>query len=275
MDQRSRRTIVTGRVLRPGDAVITAEPTFGMYAIAARQHGATVVDVARAPADFRLDVAGVLAAVTASTRLIFLCAPNNPTGTSLPAADLRALLEALPGVVVVLDEAYAEFAGASFAAWVDHYPHLVVLRTLSKFAGLAGLRLGYAVCDLEIARALNKVRAPYNVNLAAQAAGVAALRDLPWIEDKLTRLQAERARLAAVFATLPGLHPYPSVANFLLVQVADGPPAADRLYSGLLERGILIRRYSREPLRGCMRISVGTEAQNAILLEEMQRLCLT
>ena len=260
--------------LVPGDESITTEPTFGMYAIAARQHGATSVNVPREPVDFRLDPAAIRAATTPRTRLIFICTPNNPTGTPLPEADLRAIVEAAP-CVVVLDEAYTEFTGTSFAPLVDEYPHLVVLRTLSKFAGLAGLRLGYTVVVPEIAEALWKIKAPYNVNLAAQVAGVAALRDLPWLQDKLARLVAGRQALEAGLATVPGLQLYPSAANFVLVRLAGGQPAADALHAGLLARGILVRRYSHAPLEGCLRLSVGTEAQNAILLEEVHRLCPT
>jgi histidinol-phosphate aminotransferase len=150
-----------------------------------------------------------------------------------------------------------------------------VLRTLSKFAGLAGLRLGYGIFTPEIAAALWKVKAPYNLNHAAQVAGVAALSDLPWLRDKAARILAGRAVLEAGLAALPGVRVYPSAANFLLLRMLGGPAAADNVYEGLRERGILIRRYSHGPLLGCLRVSVGTEEQNAILLKEMERLCPT
>jgi histidinol-phosphate aminotransferase len=260
--------------LTPDDTAITTEPTFGMYGIAARQHGARVVDVPRDPETFRVDPAAVLAACDDTTRLIFLCAPNNPTGTPLLEADLRAILDAAPCVVVV-DEAYAEFAGTNYLALVDEYPHLIVLRTLSKFAGLAGLRLGYGVFTPEIAAALWKVKAPYNLNLAAQVAGVAALGSLPWLRDKVARILGGRALLETGLAALPGVRTYPSAANFLLLRMRGGPAAADAVYEGLRQRGILIRRYGHGPLIGCLRISVGTEEQNAVLLKEMERLCRT
>ncbi len=257
--------------LQPGDAVITCEPTFGMYTIAPRQHGATVVDAGRAAETFAVDPAAVRAATGPRTRLIFLCAPNNPTGTALPEADLRAILDDAPCVVVV-DEAYAEIAGSSVLPLLDTYPHLVVLRTLSKVAGLAGLRLGYAVATPEIANALQRVRAPFNVNLAAQVAGAAALADGAWLVENAARLRAGRDRLAAGLGAMPGLHVYPPSANFVLVGVAGGQPAAEGLYAGLRARGILIRRYGSGALSGCLRISVGTEAENARLLEEVHAL---
>ncbi len=261
--------------IAPGDTVITAEPTFGMYAIAARQHGAQVRDVPRDRATFAVDSAGVIRATAApGVRLIFLCSPNNPTGTVLPAVDLCAILEAAP-CPVVLDEAYAEFAGVGALHLLAAYPHLIILRTLSKLGGLAGLRLGYALAGPPIVRALWRVKAPYNVNSAAQVAGVAALREWPWIADKLARIQAGRTTLTAGLGAISGLHVYPSAANFLLLRVAGGQPAADALYTGLRACGILIRRYGPGPLAGCLRLSVGTEAQNARLVAEVQRLCLT
>jgi len=259
--------------ITPGDTVITAEPTFGMYAIAGRQHGGRVVDVPRDAATFSVDTAGVIQAATdPSVRLIFLCAPNNPTGTALPEADLRAILDAAP-CPVVLDEAYAEFAGSGALHLLAAYPHLIILRTLSKLGGLAGLRLGYALAAPPIVRALWRMKAPYNVNAAAQVAGVAALRDWPWIAERLARIQAGRDLLATGLRAVPGLHVYPSAANFLLVRVIAGQAAADALYAGLRAQGILIRRYSSGSLGGCLRISVGTEAQNARVLQEVQQLC--
>ncbi|HMA35137.1 MAG TPA: histidinol-phosphate transaminase [Chloroflexia bacterium] len=258
--------------LAPGDTVLTSEPTFGMYAVAARQHGAVAVDVPRDPANWQVDVGALIAAAGRGPRLIFLCAPNNPTGTPLPESDLRAILAAAPCAVVV-DEAYAEFAGSNYMPLVDEYPHLVVLRTLSKVAGLAGLRVGYGVMVPTIARALWKIKAPYNVNLAGQVAGAAALRETAWIADKIARIRAGRDQLATALGVLPGLQVYPSAANFVLLRLAGGGPAAAALAAGLRAQGILIRRYSQGPLLGCVRISVGTEVQNTTLLQEVRRLC--
>lgn len=261
--------------IAPGDTVITAEPTFGMYAIAACQHGGRVVDVPRDPATFAVDTAGIIqAAARPGVRLIFLCAPNNPTGTALPDAELRAILAAAP-CPVVLDEAYAEFSGGGALPLLATYPHLIILRTLSKLGGLAGLRLGYALAAPPIVQALWRMKAPYNVNTAAQVAGVAALREWPWIAERLARIQAGRELLAAGLRAVPGLHVYPSAANFLLVRVTAGQAAADALYGGLRAQGILIRSYSSSPLGGCLRISIGTEAQNRRVLQEVQQLCPT
>jgi histidinol-phosphate aminotransferase len=256
-----------------GDTIITAPPTFEIDSIASQQHGGRVLEVPRDPDTFDLDAAGVIqAAATLRTRLIFLCDPNNPTGNSLPENDLRAILEAAPCPVIV-DEAYADIAGTSALPLLDEYPHLIVLRTLSKLGGLAGLRVGYIVAGPAVTRPFWHIKAPFNVGLAAQAAGVAVLQETEWLETTLARLRAGRDSLIAGVGTIPGLRVFPSAANYVLMRVAGGQPAAHAIFKGLRAQGILIRRYPAGPLGDCLRISVGTEAQNARVIEEVRRLC--
>jgi histidinol-phosphate aminotransferase len=256
-----------------GDTIITAPPTFEMYSIASQQHGGRVLEVPRDPDTFDLDTAGVIqAAATLRTRLIFLCDPNNPTGNSLPENDLRAILEAAPCPVIV-DEAYADIAGTSALPLLDEYPHLIVLRTLSKLGGLAGLRVGYAVAGPAVTRPFWRIKAPFNVGLAAQAAGVAVLQETEWLATTLAQLRAGRDGLIVGLGTIPGLRVFPSAANYVLMRVAGGQPAAHTIFKGLRAQGILIRRYPAGPLGDCLRISVGTEAQNARVIEEVRRLC--
>jgi histidinol-phosphate aminotransferase len=208
-------------------------------------------------------VAGVVQAA-AGAKLIFLCIPNNPTGTTLAAADLRRIIEATARGVVVVDEAYAEYAGTNCLPLTDEYPNLIVLRTLSKFCGLAGLRVGYGVFPPVVAGKLHSIRAPYNVNGAGQVAGRAALANRAWLAETVALVKAERTRLAQALAAVPGLTPLPSDANFFVVRVAGGRAAA--LYDALLARGIMVRYFTRPDLRDYVRISVGTPEQNTALL---------
>jgi histidinol-phosphate aminotransferase len=248
--------------ISPGDRVITCEPTFGMYAVAARLNRATVRDVPRR-ADFSVDVEGVVGAA-GTARLLFLCLPNNPTGTTVPEADLRRMIEATGNGVVVIDEAYAEYATTNCLPLTGEYPHLIVLRTLSKFCGLAGLRVGYGVCPPAVAEKLHSIRAPYNVNGAGQVAGRVALANRAWLAETVALVKAERTRLGQALAAVPGLTPLPSDANFFLVRVDGG--RAQALYEGLMARGIMIRYFTRPDLRDYVRISVGTPEQNTALL---------
>ncbi len=260
-------------VLMPGSVMIDCSPTFGMYAFNAGLHAARVIDVPRNER-FDVDIEAVADAVDQGGKLLFLPAPNNPTGNPLARADILRLLE-LP-LLLVVDEAYAEFAGLSALDLVGEYPHLVILRTFSKWAGLAGLRVGYGVMHPEMATQLWKIKQPYNVNVAALVAAEASLDDADWLMANVARLNAERERLIATLATLPSLHPYPSAANFVLCRVdsAQGISAADRargIRDNLRKRGVLIRHYARPDLAECVRFSIGRPEQNNILIDELKQ----
>ena len=255
--------------------VLNAPPTFGMYAFNAAVANARVLDVPRLP-DFSLDVPGLLAAarsLPAPPRLLFLTSPNNPDGSVLCDADLRTLLAALPSTLVVLDEAYVEFtdSGVSRMPWVLQHANLAVLRTFSKRAGLAGLRVGYGAFPKELLAYLWRAKQPYNVSVAAERAAVAALGSRAYLERVRALLVTERSRLAAVLAAFPQLSPYPSQANFLLVRCAGGAGQASELQRRLAEEhGIMVRYYTGPPsLAGCIRVSVGkpdhTDALQAAL----------
>ncbi len=257
-------------LLRPGDAVVNCPPTFGMYAFDAALNGARLVSVPRRP-DFSLDVEAVEQAARESrARLLFLCAPNNPDGGLIDPADLGRLLR-LP-LVVVLDEAYIEFAGVeSAAARVPLHGNLIVLRTFSKWAGLAGLRIGYGVFPMPLMPHLWKIKQPYNVNVAADAAARASLADLDPLLANVRRLVEERARLAAALAAVPYLEPYPSRANFILCRVSGLDAAA--LKRHLAEKaGILIRYFDKPGLRDHVRISVGRPEHTDRLIEALENL---
>jgi len=244
----------------PGDAVINCPPTFGMYRFDAAVNGARVLSIPRR-ADFQPDVGAIMATAAAEPRakLLFLASPNNPDGGLLPGEDLRRLLE-LP-LVVVLDEAYVEFAGPGYShiAWGRQHANLIVLRTFSKWAGLAGLRLGYGAFPLWIIEHLWKIKQPYNVSVAAQVAGLASLADLEYLMANVARITAERERLMAALSEFAYLRPYPSYANFILCQVVGRDAYA--LKDALAARGILIRYYDSPGLADHVRFSVGKPEQ--------------
>jgi histidinol-phosphate aminotransferase len=255
----------------PGDVVINCPPTFGMYRFDAAVNGARVVAVPRR-ADFRLDVDAVMAAASTEPRakLLYLASPNNPDGGLLDGDDLSHLLE-LP-LVVVLDEAYVEFAtpACSRITQVLQHANLIVLRTFSKWAGLAGLRLGYGAFPLEIVEHLWKIKQPYNVSVAAQVAGLASLTDLTYLMANVARITAERERLMAALSQFAYLRPYPSYANFILCQVVGRD--AHALKDALAARGILIRYYDSPGLTDHIRFSVGTPEQTDRLVAELRKM---
>jgi histidinol-phosphate aminotransferase len=259
--------------ITPRDAIVNCPPTFGMYRFDAAVNGAQVLSVPRR-ADFSLDVEAVAAAVVGEPRvkLLFVASPNNPDGGLLPDDDLHRLLD-LP-LVVVLDEAYVEFAGLerSRIGWVRERDNLIVLRTFSKWAGLAGLRLGYGAFPPAIIEHLWKIKQPYNVPVTAQVAGLASLADLDYLQANVARIVAERERLAEALSEIPYLRPYPSHSNFILCRVVGRDARA--LKEALARRGILIRYYDSPGLTDHIRASVGTPEQTERLIAEMRTLGL-
>lgn len=251
-----------------GEAVINAPPTFGIYPFVTRICGGRVIDVPRR-ADFSLDLAAMEAAVAEGAKVIFLCSPNNPTGNALSRQELLSLLAT--GALVTVDEAYVEFAdetlsvgGQGLAALVPQYDNLMVLRTFSKWAGLAGLRAGYGVFPKAIAELLRKIKMPYNLNVAAQAAILASLADADTLWQRVTAIVAERQRLYERLAAIPWLRPWPSQANFILCEV-EGFDAKE-VRARLRQKGILVRYFDTPQLRRCLRISVGKPEHSDRLL---------
>jgi histidinol-phosphate aminotransferase len=260
--------------LGPGDAIIDCPPTFGMYRFDAGLSGAHVRDVWRRD-DFSVDLDGIERAADAAQagditpKLLFVTSPNNPDGSLLSQRDLERLL-ALP-LVVVLDEAYVEFAGLehSRAGWAARHENLVVLRTFSKWAGIAGLRLGYGIFPEWLMPVLWKAKQPYNVSVAAAVAGLASLEHRDEIQPALDALVAERERLFGLLARVPFLRPYPSQANFVLCKVENLD--AGELKRRLAEQGILVRHYARPGLENFIRISVGRPEHTDAVLAELIR----
>jgi histidinol-phosphate aminotransferase len=239
-----------------------------MYRFDAAINSAEVVNIWRS-ADFSIPVAEVEALFAGQGRrpkLIFVTSPNNPDGSLLGDADLKQLL-ALPAVVV-LDEAYIEFGGTSRITWIRDYPNLVVLRTFSKWAGLAGLRVGYGAFPAGLIEHLWKIKQPYNVNLAGQIAAQVSLADRKRLLDSVARLVEERDKLYESLQQFDWLKPYPSQANFILCQVRGR--SALEVKSRLAEQGILVRYYHSKGLTDHIRISIGTPAQMTQLVKALK-----
>jgi histidinol-phosphate aminotransferase len=254
----------------PGDAIVNCPPTFGMYAFDAAIEAGKVVDVPRG-ADFALDLEGIERAVAQHRpKLLFLTSPNNPDGSLIPRETLERLL-ALP-VLIVLDQAYAEFAppDASWIAEVPRRANLVVLRTFSKWAGLAGLRVGYGAFPAGILPYLWKIKQPYNVSVPAATAAIVSLERAGEIQITVDALIAERDRLAHMLEAVSFLQPYPSQANFILCRVL-GRNAA-QLKAGLAEAGILVRYFDKPGLADHIRISVGKPEHTDTLLAALKGL---
>ncbi|MEZ4513393.1 MAG: histidinol-phosphate transaminase [Chloroflexota bacterium] len=257
-------------VLEPRDGVIDCPPSFGMYPFSTAVNSGHYIPVPRL-ADFKVDVEGVETAVSAHphAKILFLCSPNNPDGSVIAEADLRRLL-ALP-LLVVLDEAYVDFAEqdgvSSRMNWVQEYDNLVVLRTFSKLAGLAGLRVGYGAFPRWLLPHLWKIKQPYNINVAAELAAVAALQDKEWLREKVGLLVAERERMIAALGNVSYLQPYPSHSNFVLCRVVDR--SAQQLKRNLEQAGILVRYFNKPGLDNCIRISAGTPEQTDKLMKQL------
>lgn len=252
----------------PGDEVLYSEHGFLMYPIVAKAAGATPVPVPERR--LAADIDGILARVTERTRIVFLANPNNPTGALLPSSEIARLHAGLPSsVVLAIDAAYAEYVDdpsyASGLDLVDRAENVVVTRTFSKIHALGGLRLGWAYCPAGIADVLNRVRGPFNVSLPAQAAGAAAVRDRAFVAMSKAHNLRARAAFAERLAGL-GLTPHPSAANFVLVSFASASkPDAEAARQFLKARGVLVRQMGAYGLPDCLRITIGTDEEMALV----------
>ena len=260
--------LVLRAVLRPGDAVLNCPPSFGMYPFSTAVNMGRLVAVSRRD-DFALDLDAIHTALAANprARVLFICSPNNPDGSVVSAPDLRRLLQ-LP-IIVVLDEAYVEFGGESCITWVQQHENLIVLRTFSKWAGLAGLRVGYGAFPLWLMPHLWKIKQPYNVNVAAAQAAISALQDEEWSRTHIQALIAERRRLQQALSEFPFLQSLPSQANFVLFRVT-GLDAA-RLKQDLEQEGILVRYFDKPGLQNCIRVSAGRPQDTDRLLAALHK----
>ncbi|XP_023535750.1 histidinol-phosphate aminotransferase, chloroplastic-like [Cucurbita pepo subsp. pepo] len=257
-------------VLDPGDKIVDCPPTFTMYEFDAAVNGALVIKVPRKP-DFSLNVDLIKDVVEKEKpKCIFLTSPNNPDGSLINDEVLLKILE-LP-ILVVLDEAYIDFSSVeSKMQWVKKYDNLIVLRTFSKRAGLAGLRVGYGAFPLSIIEYLWRAKQPYNVSVAAEIAGCAALQNPSYLEKVKNDLVQERERLFNLLKDVPFLNPYPSHSNFILCEVTSGKDAK-KLKEDLAKMGVMIRHYDKKELKGYVRVTAGKPEHTDALMDCLRRL---
>ncbi|MEN9459091.1 MAG: histidinol-phosphate transaminase [Bacteroidota bacterium] len=249
------------------DNVIICPPTYGMYEVSAHINDIELKKIPLLP-NFQLNLIDIEQSIDVHTKLIWICSPNNPTGNSINRLDIETILNNFNGIVVI-DEAYINFSKQiSFVQELTEYPNLVVLQTFSKAWGLAGLRLGMAFASTAIIEVLNRVKPPYNINQATQELALKALEEVGQVNDMIRLLVDMRDALSTVFKSMPTVQEvYPSDANFLLVKIKY----ARKVYEFLLTKGIVLRDRSNVQLcDDCLRITVGSEQDNTILVEAMQ-----
>jgi histidinol-phosphate aminotransferase len=253
----------------PGvDNVILVPPTYGMYEVSANINDIQTKKVSLTE-DFQLNLEGIAEAIDSNTKLIFICSPNNPTGNSINRDDIETLLNNFDGIVVI-DEAYINFSRQkTFIQELTEYSNLVVLQTLSKAWGLAGLRVGMAFASEEIIEVMNKVKPPYNINESSQQLALKALANVEQVNGWIKETLVQRDKLVLALKDLDFvLDIYPSDANFILVKTTD----PKGIYNFLVQKGIIVRDRSKIDLcEGSLRITVGTPAENEILIDTLKK----
>lgn len=261
--------LIVRLTMDPGDKLIDCPPTFGFYDAVAQINNLERLEVPRKP-DFSLDLEGIKNAALHGAKLIFLANPNNPDGSITQKDILNQILQ-LP-LLVVVDEAYIEFAerGFSMAKAVLNHDNLIVLRTFSKWGGLAGLRLGYGIVPSTLQKELMKIKQPYNVSVAASEAGLGALDDFEILTQRLAWIKEERSRLFSELEKISWLKPYPTQANFILCRV-NGMEAR-KLKTQLADRGIIIRYFNKPGLEDHVRFSIGKSEDTDQLINALKEM---
>ena len=253
----------------PGrDNALIFPPTYGMYEVCAEMNDIKVKKV-NLTKNYQLDIEAIENAIDPFTKLIFICSPNNPTGNSINRSDIEIILNNFDGIVAI-DEAYINYAKQkTFIAELTEYPNLVVMQTLSKAWGLAGLRLGMAFASQPVIELMNKVKYPYNINTATQLLALEALENIEWVNEHIGTTVVEREKLKHDLLNISNTEAvFPSDANFLLVKMRD----ARKIYELLCDNGIIVRDRSKIILcEDCLRITVGTPEENKQLIEELSK----
>lgn len=248
------------------DNVIVCPPTYGMYEVSANINDVEVRKI-NLTADYQLNGEAILQAADSNTKMLFICSPNNPTGNTINATEVEALVQHFDGIVVI-DEAYINYSKQpSFINLLTKYPNVVILQTFSKAWGMAALRVGMAFAGDIIIKYFNKVKPPYNVNLSSQQQVIQALDNIQWVNDQIKQTVSERQRLVEALRELTIVTKiYPSDANFILVKVVD----ANAIYDYLAQRGIVVRDRSRVELcEGCLRITIGKPEENDSVIQTL------
>lgn len=254
-------------IIDVGDEVIISDPTFGVYRSLFGMHGAQIVNVPLGPApEFTLPVDEIIGAITDRTKLIIICNPNNPTGTLYGRPEIESIVDHAP-CLVAIDEAYAEFSGVSHLDLADRYPNVILFRTMSKFAGLAGYRVGYGIFPRAILPWARRATPAFcNLSAISAAVAIASLQDLDHLTANVQTLVEERERLTQEITHLQGAEVYPSFANFLLISLSVQDAA--EIVSTLADQQIFVRRFADPAfgLANCLRVSIGSRRENDIFL---------
>lgn len=251
------------------DSVITLPPTYGMYSVLANLNAIENKEIVL-QSDFEPNIDLILKATDESTKILFLCSPNNPTGNTFSEDKIQILLENFSGLIVI-DEAYIDFSSKeSWLKKIDEFPNLIILQTLSKAYGLAGIRLGILYANPEIISVLDKIKPPYNINKLSQEKALQRIENYDAVLQEIEVILAERKKMIAALNTIQFIEKiYNSDANFILIKVDN----AKKRYDQLLKKGIVIRnRSSQELCENCLRITIGTEKENQKLLETLKSL---
>jgi len=255
----------------PGeDSIVILPPTYGMYEVSASIHNVGIKRIQLTP-DFQLDVKSIFSQVDKNDKILFICSPNNPSGNLLKRADILELAGGFEGIIAI-DEAYIDFApdGTSLVSELENFPKMLIMQTLSKAWGFAGLRLGLGFASVEMISLLNKIKPPYNINLLSQKAAIEGLQNADQVESWVKTLISERELLALEIAKLDFVEKvFPSDANFILVKMKN----ARQVYDQLLHKLIIVRDRSKVVLcDDSLRISIGTSEENHKLLEALKNL---
>lgn len=253
--------------LDPGDKVINCPPTFGMYPFSTQVNGGEIVNIQRKQ-DYSIDVDSIVSAIDERTKVVFITSPNNPTGNLASEEEIIQLLNT--GKWIVVDEAYYEFAKESIAPLVRSYSNLIVLRTFSKWAGLAGLRVGYGILPPEINEIIYRMKMPYNITIAAQIAVRETFAHMGYIQNTIEAIIVERQRLFNNLKEQGILDPIPSRSNFILCRVPNG--YARQIKQHLENKGIFIRYFDNPLLNNTIRISVGKPEHTDAIIEALAEL---
>ena len=262
---------ITAALAREGAVVMAPAPSFVMFQMHATFYRLRFVGVPLR-ADFTLDTEAFLAAMAKEKpALVWIAFPNNPTGNAFPVADVERIIRAAPGLVVI-DEAYQPFAGATFMPRLAEFENMVVMRTVSKI-GMAGLRLGYVCGRPEWIGNFDKTRSPFNVNVLTEAVAIKLLENKPVLDAQAATVLEERGRVSEALAKLSGLVVYPSAANFLLARVEGGKGAGTRVFERMKAAGVLVKDFSggNPMMENCLRLTIGTPAENRAMIDALQK----
>ena len=253
--------------ISPGDSVIACSPTFGMYEFLAKVSDARIKLVPR-DNSFEIDIGAVTQAIESRSKMIFVSSPNNPTGNTISLDQVKILIDT--GLIVVIDEAYYEFCKKTYVGLTANHENLVILRTMSKWAGLAGLRVGYGIMSPKLVNHIIDIKQPYNISTAAEAALISSLEDSEYLLEKVSLITNERNRMFSMLANIKGVKPWPSEGNFILCEFQPG--CAANVNKGLEKRGIFVRSFNLDILSDHLRITVGTSEQTDSVVKSIAEL---